>query len=81
MYKHIHYFSDSFPIKIITEYWVELPVLYSSSLLANHSIYHGVCTNRILPVHHSTSHVPFDNHKFVFKVNESISVLQIIVLL
>ena len=34
-------FSDSFPIEMITEYWVEFPVLYSRSVLANHSIDHS----------------------------------------
>ena len=28
-YTYIHSFSDSFLIRVITEYWVELPVLYS----------------------------------------------------
>ena len=39
---HIHSLSDSFPTQIITEYWVEFPVLYSRSPLASHSIYHSV---------------------------------------
>ena len=30
-YTYIHSFLDSFPITVITEYWVELPVLHSSS--------------------------------------------------
>ena len=29
MYTHIHSFSDSFPIEIFTEYWVEFPALHS----------------------------------------------------
>ena len=29
LYTYIHSFLDSFPIQVITEYWVEFPVLYS----------------------------------------------------
>ena len=39
---HIHYihsFSDSCPIQVITEYWVEFPVLYSRSLLIIYLVY------------------------------------------
>ena len=32
-YTYIHSFSDSFPISVITEYWVEFPVWYSRFLL------------------------------------------------
>ena len=32
-YTYIHSLSDSFPIWVITEGWVEFPVLYSKSLL------------------------------------------------
>ena len=39
---HIHSFSDSFPIQVITEYWVEFPVLYSRSLLIIYFIYNSV---------------------------------------
>ena len=35
---HIHSLLDSFPTNLITEHWVEFPVLYSRSPLANHSI-------------------------------------------
>ena len=38
-YTYIHSFLDSFPIEAITEYWVEFPVLYSSSLLVTYFIY------------------------------------------
>ena len=41
---YIHYYSDYFPIQIITEYWVAFPVLYSRSPLASHSIYQSVHT-------------------------------------
>ena len=36
---HIYAFSDYFPLKIIIRYWVELPVLYSKSLLVIYFIY------------------------------------------
>ena len=42
VYTHIHSFSDPFPTKIITEYWVEFSVIYTMSSLANHPIYHSV---------------------------------------
>ena len=32
-YTYIHYFLDFFPIKVITEYWVEFSKLYSKSVL------------------------------------------------
>ena len=37
-YTHIHSLPDSFPTQIITECWVECPVPYSRSPVANHSI-------------------------------------------
>ena len=77
---HILSFSDSFPIQAITEYRVESSVLYSRNPLAIHSIYRSVH----MPIPHPQfipSYLPpfpFDNHnKFVFKVCESVSVLQI----
>ena len=39
---YIHSFLDSFPIQVITEYWVEFPMLYSSSLLVICFIYSSV---------------------------------------
>ena len=33
-YTYIYSFSDSCPILVVTEYWVEFPVLYSRSLLS-----------------------------------------------
>ena len=42
MCTHVHSFSDSLPIQIITEHWVEFSVLYRRSLLANHSRYLSV---------------------------------------
>ena len=33
---YTHSFLDSFPIKAITEYWVEFPVLYNRFLLVRH---------------------------------------------
>ena len=41
-YTHIHSFFKLFPIYIITECWVQFPVLYSRSSLANHSTYLSV---------------------------------------
>ena len=59
---------------IVTEYWIEFPVLYSRSLLASHSLHdrgqipipNPPCP---LPAH---APVPFGNHTF-FKVCESVS--------
>ena len=56
MYIHIHSLSDSFSIKIITEYWVEFLVLYSRSPLASQPIYHRVHITMAL----------FKNKAFVF---------------
>ena len=36
------FFSDSFPLLVITKYWVELPVLYSRSLL----VMYFICSRR-----------------------------------
>ena len=41
-YTYIHSFLDSFPIQVITEYWVEFPVLYSRSLIVIYFIYGSV---------------------------------------
>ena len=41
-YTYIHSFLGSFPIYVITEYWVEFPVLYSRSLLVIYFIYSSV---------------------------------------
>ena len=66
---HIHSLSYSFPTYIIIEYWIEFSVLYSRSLLANHSIYLRVCMPKpdpqaILPPHPNCA---LCNHKF-FKI-------------
>ena len=42
-YTYIYSFLDSFLIQVITEYWVEFPVLYSKSLLVIHLVYSSVC--------------------------------------
>ena len=42
IYTFVYCFSDSSPIYVITEYWVEFPVLYSSSLLVIYFIYSSV---------------------------------------
>ena len=41
-YTYIHSFLDSFPVYVITEYWVEFPVLHSRSLLIIYFIYSSV---------------------------------------
>ena len=41
-YTYIHSFPVSFPIQIISECWVEFPVLYSRSFLIIHFIYSSV---------------------------------------
>ena len=41
-YTYIHCFLDSIPIHVITEYWVEFPVLYSRFLLVIYFIYSSV---------------------------------------
>jgi len=40
-YTCIYSFSNSFPIEVITEYWVEFPVIYSRTLLVIYFIYSG----------------------------------------
>ena len=42
VYTYIHSFLDSLPIKVITEYSVKFPVLYSRSLLVIYIIYSSV---------------------------------------
>ena len=42
-YTYIHSFPDSFLIEVITECWVEFPVLYSWSLLVIYLIYRSCC--------------------------------------
>ena len=41
---YLFFFSDSFPLWVITRCWVELPVLYHRSLLVIYFIYSNVCT-------------------------------------
>ena len=63
-YTYIHSFWDSSPIKIITKYWVEFPVLYSRSPLAIHSI----CNSVHMPIPSPQSILPptflLFNYKF-----------------
>ena len=70
-YMHIHSFSDSFLIQIITEYQVEVPV--------GQSFHIPQCAHAKPkpPVHPSLTPVPFGNHRLVFKP-VSVYVLQII---
>lgn len=64
---HVHTSTlcDFFPIRIITEYQVEFPALYSMSLLANHSIYRSVPTSISNPNPSLAPIFPFGNHVFV----------------
>ena len=41
-YTSIHFFLDSFPTWVITEQWVEFPVLFSRSSLIVYFVYSGV---------------------------------------
>ena len=57
---------------------MEFPVVYSRSPLGSHSIDHSVHMSVPYPSPSlPTPPVPFGNHKFVFRVCESVSVLQI----
>ena len=62
----------------ITGYWIEFPVPDHRSLLFTHLIHNSVCmftpTSSFIPP--LTSPLPLENHKFVFYVCESVSVLQ-----
>ena len=50
-YTHTHSFSNSFPIQVFTEYWVEFPVLYCRCLLTIHFIYKNVHCQSKPPIH------------------------------
>ena len=65
-YTYIHPFPVSFPIQLITEYWVEFPGLYSSSLLGIYFIDRYVYVNSNLPICPST--LTPGNHKSVFYI-------------
>lgn len=54
----IHSCSDSFPTWILTEYWVEVPVLYNRSPLADLSIHNSVICQSKPPVHPSPCTFP-----------------------
>ena len=71
-YKYIHSFLDSFPIKVIIEYWVEFPVVYSRFILVTYFIYSSVYMS--IPITQFIPPFPSDNHKFVFYICEFISV-------
>ena len=62
----------SFPIYIITEYWVEFPVLYSRPLLVTYFTYSSVSVS--IPISQFIPS-PFSpvNHNFVFFICESFS--------
>ena len=68
----IYIFSDSFPLWVITKHWVEFPMLYSRSLFIcfiHSSVYMLIPNSLFIPP------FSFGNHKFVFYVSGSISVL------
>lgn len=49
----VHSFSDSFPIEVITDCWVEVPVLYGKAALTIHSL-------------HLSEHMPNPNPQSIF---------------
>ena len=61
---HIYFFSflDSFSVQIITRYWVQFPVLYTSSLLVICFIYVLVCIFRSKTPNLSLSPFLFGNY-------------------
>ena len=78
MNQYIHSFLDSFLIYVITEYWVELPVLHRGPCWLC-ILYRVGCVHSYPAPDLSCSpappppppHFPFGNHKFVFYVCES----------
>ena len=51
MHVHVYSFSDSFPLYIVTKYWVEFPVLYTRSLLIIYFINSSVSVNPTLLIY------------------------------
>ena len=74
---YIHYFWDYFPIQVITANWVEFIVLYTIGPCFGYLIYIQQCmyVNSKFLIYLSHLHFPFGNHKFVFEISESVSVL------
>ena len=74
-YTNTHFFSDSFLIYVITEYWGEFPMLYTRALLAIYLKYNSVCmlipSSWFIP----PPHFSFGLHKFVSSIHKSVSVL------
>ena len=74
---HMHYFSDSHPKQIITEYWIEFLLLDSQIHVDQNFTHCSVCmpipSLQFIPPPHP---FPFDNHKFVSKFCESVPTLQ-----
>ena len=50
LYTYMYPFSDSFPIEVITEYWVEFPVLYNRSLLIIYFMYNQFGVGHATPL-------------------------------
>ena len=71
---YLYFFLDSFHVEVITEHWVEFPVLYGRFLLVI-CLYIAVCVCESQPPNLSLPPFPFGNPNFVFYVCESISVL------
>ena len=73
---YIHFLGDSFPIQLITECWVELPVICSWSLLVICFMYEKcVFVSPNLPIYPTPHHPLSPWYKFVFYICDSISVL------
>ena len=55
IYIHLYSFSDSFPLQIITIYWIQFPVLYSRTLLCIYFMFDGgglvimLCLTLVIP--------------------------------
>jgi len=73
---YIHSFSDYFPIKVITEYWEEFPMLYRRFFLVIYFIYTSmymlISNSQLIS---SPPVFPSGNCKFVFYIRDSISAL------
>ena len=67
-YTYTHSFLDSIPIQVITEYWVDFPVLYSRFLLVIYFVYSRVSMS--VPISQFIPRTPFllGNRKFVFYI-------------
>ena len=76
IYIYLHCSSDSFPVQVITLYWVDFFVLYSGALLS--VLYIIVCLCQSQSSNLSLWPPPyflFGNHKFDLEIFESVSIL------